>query len=80
MNNNDYYKKRVTVALDRYKESAFDCSAGYDILRYASQGLLQVDNSTDPNVFVQNYPQHAGYILLQLAKQGKLLYKQRSVC
>jgi hypothetical protein len=72
--NDDPMKDYVHDALARYKKDSNDVAAGYNILRYAAQGLLIADNNTNPNVFVDWYPANQGYTLLRLAKQGKLSY------
>lgn len=66
-------KRYVESALARYRHN--DCGAGYDILRYAKQGLIATDASVDPQVFLDWYPLNQGYVLLRLAKSGKLKYK-----
>ena len=44
---------------------------GYDILRWAAQGLLtSPENETDE--FVNWYPGNAAFVILRLARQGKL--------
>ena len=72
----DPFKKWVETALDRYRDNINDCAAGYDIIRYAARSLIQVDPSVDPNIFVQWYPLNQGYVLLRLARDGKMSYKQ----
>ena len=73
----DPFKKWVKTALDDYRNNVNDCTAGYSILRYAARGLIQVDSSVDPNIFVEWYPLNQGYVLLRLARDGKLSYKQK---
>lgn len=73
----DPLKLFVEKALHDYQNGTSECAAGYDILRYSSQGLIGVDKSVDPNVFVDWYPLHQGYVLLRLGKQGKLHYKRK---
>lgn len=72
----EHTKKLVESALESYQHGD-TAGAGYNILRYAQRGLIAVDASVDPNVFVDWYPLHQGYVLLRLAKQGKLLYKRK---
>jgi hypothetical protein len=67
-------KQFVENALDRYLCDTYDCGAGYDILRYARRGLILVDASVSPQVFLDWYPMNQGYVLLRLAKAGKLKY------
>lgn len=71
------FKKSVETALEHYRDNINDCAAGYDIIRYAARSLIQVDSSVDPNIFVEWYPLNQGYVLLRLAKDGKLSYKQK---
>ena len=72
----DLLEKWVETALNRYRDNINDCAAGYDIIRYAARGMIQVDLSTDPNIFVRWYPLNQGYVLLRLARDGKLFYKR----
>lgn len=67
-------KQFVESALDGYFRDSHDCGAGYAILRYASRGLIVVDPGVDPQVFLDWYPLNQGYVLLRLAKDGKLKY------
>lgn len=76
-NEEDRFKKYVETALVNYRKNNADCGAGYNILRYASQGLIEVDVNVNPNIFVNWYPLHQGYVLLRLAKDGMLSYKQK---
>lgn len=71
----DPMKELVESALVAYHKDEKNCGAGYNIIRYASQNMIEVDASVDPNVFVEWYPRHQGFVLLRLAKQGKLSYK-----
>lgn len=73
----DPFKKLVETALEHYRDNVYDCAAGYDIIRYAARGMIRVDPSVDPNIFVQWYPLNQGYVLLRLARDGKLSYKQK---
>lgn len=65
----------VESSLMNYKKDPTNVSAGYAIIRYAKEGLLSVDRSVDPNVFVDWYPRDPSYVFLRLAKAGKLSYK-----
>lgn len=69
-------KKLVEGALESYQYGD-TVAAGYDILRYARQGMIAVNASVDPNVFIEWYPLNQGYVLLRLARDGKLSYKQK---
>jgi hypothetical protein len=42
VNDEDTRKQVVLEKLSRYQSDPFDCSAGYDILRYAKMGWLTV--------------------------------------
>jgi len=72
----DPFEERVQTALAKYAEDSSACGSGYDILRYAQQGYIAVSKDVDPQIFIDWYPLHQGYILLRLAKQGKLYYRQ----
>lgn len=71
----DPMKRYVCQALIDYWEDINDVGAGYAILRYAKQGLIQISPEVDPQVFLDWYPLNQSYVILRLAKDGKLLYK-----
>jgi hypothetical protein len=66
----------VKYALVKYKESdGLEC--GYDILRYATKGVLTVTSGelTDEHLTYWKLVPKLGYAILGLAKAGKLEYK-----
>lgn len=69
-------QKMVESALDRFAADPASYVGGYDIMRYAQQGLIAVTKDVDPQIFVDWYPLNQGYVILRLAKQGKLQYRQ----
>ena len=67
-------EKLANAALVKYKNE--NCgSAGYDILRYAAKGILTTGADVSAEEFVNWYPLNMGYVILRLAKAGKLEYK-----
>lgn len=71
-------KERVTSALNDYYESdGSDINAGYNVLRYAQQGLIKT--SSRAQAFVEWYPRDPGYVILRLARDGKLAYLSKKV-
>lgn len=72
---NDRYRLNVEHALNEYRNNSDNCSAGYSILRYTALGYVKVSHDVDAQAFVDWYPLHAGYIILRLAKAGKLSYR-----
>jgi hypothetical protein len=73
----DPMAKLVNQALIDYWEDIYDVSAGYAILRYTKQGLIGVSAEVNPQVFADWYPLDQGFIILRLAKEGKLFYKKQ---
>ena len=71
----DHMSQKVNQALIDYWEDINDVSAGYAILRYTKQGLISVSPDVDSQVFLDWYPLNQGFVILRLAKAGKLLYK-----
>ena len=65
----------VSQALIDYWEDINDVGAGYAILRYAKQGLIQISPEVDPQMFIDWYPLNPSYVILRLARAGKLHYK-----
>ena len=70
-------KKPVKRALKRYRKDVYDTCAGYDVLRYAKAGYLKVDDDAAKE-FMDWYPRNMDYIILRLARKGKLSYKKSS--
>lgn len=71
----NHMKKYVEDALKKYKDDE-NCGAGYQIIRYASKGLLKMNTDINGEVFLNWYPNNPAYIILRLAKAGKLSYKE----
>jgi hypothetical protein len=69
-------ERLVNTALADYREKSCP-SAGYNILRYASIGVLVVKSCVEAEEFMNWYPSHMGYVILRLAKAGRLEYKER---
>jgi hypothetical protein len=67
------YKTFVEKALKTYQETGM--LGGYDILRYAEKGLLQTSENIIQDV-LDWYPITPAYIILRLAKEGKLKLKE----
>lgn len=70
-------REYVEKALNDYQKNPNDCGAGYAILRYAKQGLIGVMPGVDPQIFIDWYPLNQGYVLLRLAKENELYYKNQ---
>lgn len=64
----------VNAALAKCKETN-GLEAGYDILRYAAKGVLKTSADVSAEEFINWYPLNMSYIILRLAKAGKLEYK-----
>lgn len=64
----------VNAALAKCKETN-GLSGGYDILRYAAKGVLKTSADVSAEEFINWYPLNMGYVILRLAKAGKLEYK-----
>lgn len=75
--NENPMKDRVLNALERYRNNTLDCSAGYDILRFVEKNLINISDDVDPQIFINWYPSDQAYIILRLAKQNKLSYKEQ---
>jgi hypothetical protein len=73
--NEDPIKEKVIAALESYKNNPYG-GAGYDVMRYAQQGRIGTD--VGGQVFIDWYPLHQGYVILRLAKAGKLYYKEKT--
>ena len=64
----------VKHALTKFNETnGLEC--GYDILRYAAKGVLKTSADVSAEEFVNWFPLNMGYVILRLAKAGKLEYK-----
>ena len=57
------------------KQTSYE--GAYDILRWAKRGLIQVDPTVSSQEFVDWYPRDQGYVLIRLARLGKLSYKEQ---
>lgn len=69
-------EKKVKLALLKYQVSkGQDVNAGFNVMRYAKKGYLKVVSNDLPQAFVQWYPLEMGYLILRLAKEGKLVYQ-----
>jgi hypothetical protein len=64
----------VTSALEDYHTNP-NSSRGYDILRYAAKGVIDCTEDVSPQMFLDWYPLNMGYVILRLAKAGKLFYR-----
>ena len=73
----DPMKVHVEEALAKYKGNVYECGAGYAILRYAIAGLISVDETVSAKEFVEWYSRNPSYVILRLALQGKLYYKEQ---
>ena len=73
----DHMVQKVNQSMLDYREDINDISAGYAILRYTKQGLIAVSPEVDSQVFLDWYPLNQGFVILRLAKAGKLLYKHQ---
>lgn len=69
------FEKKVKTALIRYKMHG-GIVDGYDILRYAKQGRISIDSADFTRDFMEWYPRDPAYLILRLAKAGKLSYKK----
>ena len=67
-------EKLVNAALATFNETG-GLSGGYDILRYAAKGVLKTTADVSTEEFINWYPLNMGYVILRLAKAGKLEYK-----
>jgi len=68
----DPWKIRVMKALCNYRLHGKD---GWDILRFAKQGRIEIDAAAFGFLMSDWYPRNPDYIILRLAKMGKLSYK-----
>lgn len=71
----NFMKPLVEKALEGYKNDPTDTSKGYDIIRYVNQRLIASNASAQE--FLDFYPLNPAYIILRLAKEGKLSYKEQ---
>ena len=62
-------KQRAKQALSAWQHG--DCSAGYDVLRYAEQNMYSSRSDLTAELLCW-YPLHAGYVLLRAASRGEL--------
>jgi len=70
-------EKKVKIALLKYQLSGSkDINAGYDVLRYSKQGRVNIDSSDFVQDFMAWYPQNPDFLILRLARAGKLNYRQ----
>ena len=69
-------EKLVNLALDDYQAGVDTHNAGWNILRYAKQGRINVNCPGFDKVFMEWYPNNPDYIILRLAKAGQLSYKK----
>ena len=68
----DIWKTRVERALLKYKMGG---DGGFDILRYTKQGRVEFDPVIFGTLMQDWYPRNPDYIILRMAKMGKLSYK-----
>ncbi len=68
----DNWKTRVERALLKYKMGG---DGGWDILRYTKQGRVEIDPVIFGTLMQDWYPKNPDYIILEMAKMGKLSYK-----
>lgn len=67
-------EKLVKAALEKCKESnGFE--GAYDVLRYAAKGVIKTSEGVSTEEFMNWYPLNMGFVILRLAKAGKLEYK-----
>ena len=66
-------EKLVNAALAKFNETD-GLSGGYDILRYAGKGVLKTTADVSAEEFINWYPLNMGYVILRLAKAGKLKF------
>ena len=66
-------KKKVNLALAQYFQGIDQFNSGWNILRYAQQGLLDTGNPAFRKDFAVAFNQHE-LVILRLAKAGKLSY------
>ena len=71
----DPLRGSVIKALADYQEDINNSGAGYAIMSYAKQGLIDIDPSVDCQIFIDWYPRDQSYTILRLARSGKLSYK-----
>jgi len=69
------WERRVNTALVRYKMQG-GIVDGYNILRFAKQGRINIDSTDFAHDFMEWYPSDPAYLILRLAKAGKLSYKK----
>jgi hypothetical protein len=69
-------ENRINRALTNYKNGIDMVNAGWDILRYAKQGRVNINCPSFDKVFMDWYPNNPDYIMLRMAKAGKLSYKK----
>lgn len=67
-------ERKVKTALLKYKLG--QGNEGWNILRYAKQGRINIDSADFTHDFMEWYPSSPDYLILRLAKAGKLSYKQ----
>lgn len=66
---------KVKTALLEYKLNGCT-NAGWNVLRYAKQGRINIDCADFAQDFIAWYPSNPDYLILRLAKAGKLSYKK----
>jgi hypothetical protein len=67
---------KVKTALLNYQVSGGqDVNAGWNVMRYAKAGYLKIISDDLPQEFIQWYPLEMSYLILRLAKNGKLVYQ-----
>lgn len=67
-------EKLVKAALAKCQETD-GLEGGYDVLRYAAKGVLKTSAGVSAEEFINWYPLNMGFVILRLAKAGKLEYK-----
>jgi hypothetical protein len=67
-------KEKVNAALAAYQDTG-DTSAGWNVLRYAKLGLITIDELDFDLIFMEWYPANPDFLILRMAKTGKLYYK-----
>lgn len=68
-------EKKVKTALLRYKLRG-ETNDGFNVLRYAKQGRVNIDNADFVQDFMAWYPRNPDFLILRLARAGKLSYRQ----
>lgn len=70
-------ERKVKAALLKYQVTGGkDVNAGYNIIRYLKQGRINIDSPDFAQDFVAWHPLPVEYLVLRLAKAGKLSYRK----